>query len=354
MPDGVSGSRSSALFSGSVYAYFLIGCSAFLGNSVVEAAHSVTVQNYCGDGLLDGSSTAVINLVPTNYFSDAVSFSYYNACTGAGASCLNSDCTNAEHVTDNSFGAVNCAASSDPNSQAGLSITWCPQLAPASSSSSSSASATSESTSATGTSSTPGSAATAAAASGTSHSTPVGAIVGGVVGGVGGVALILFVALFFLMRSRKRARRFSDIPYSKADEVEHGTQPTPFLLQSLDGSGMPPTNGTQPHGQDRLTPVPVPVMPSPSTVSSKAALVSQTVPLPYHTASVTTTPPSASTETTTSSSSYSGAATTESSAAEPSLDRIVEGLAARFGWTAPPPEEPAPGLQRRDTLPPYS
>jgi len=404
MPEGVTGSRSLASpFSRSMYAYFLIGFAAFLGNSVVKAAHSVTLQNYCGDGLPildripsntiatgtgtvftnatiidvqaflnrgycgpnggnctvvsfslgqpDGSSTAAINLVPTNYFSDAVSFSYYNACTGAGASCLDSDCTNAEHITDNSFGAVNCAASSDPNNQAGLSITWCPQLAPASSSSSSSASATgatSESASVTGTSSTPGGAATTAAAAGSSsHSTPVGAIVGGVVGGVGGVALILFVALFFLMRSRRRARHISGIPYSKADEIEHGTQPTPFLLQSLDGPGMPPTDGAHPHGQGQLTPIP---MPSPSPVSSKVALMSQTVTSPSHATSITTAPP---VSTVTTASSYSGTAT-GSSAAEPNLDRIVEGLAARFGWTAPPLAEPTPELQRRDTLPAYS
>ncbi|KAH9835725.1 uncharacterized protein C8Q71DRAFT_93211 [Rhodofomes roseus] len=168
MSAGATGSRSLASFSSvSMFAYLLIGFATFLGNHAVEAAHSVTVQNYCGGGLPtldripsntiatgtgtvftndtildiqaflnrgycgpnggnctvvsfslgqpDGSSTAVINLVPNNYFSDAVSFSYYNACTGAGASCLDSDCTNAEHITDNSLGAVNCAAASDSN-----------------------------------------------------------------------------------------------------------------------------------------------------------------------------------------------------------------------------------------------
>ncbi|KAH9942095.1 hypothetical protein B0H21DRAFT_525818 [Amylocystis lapponica] len=106
----------------------ILDAFAFLntGNCGPNGGNCTAVEVNLGNP--DGSSNAMVDLVPTHVYSVAVSFSFYNACTGAGTSCLTESCVNAARDDSEINGLVSCPAANDPDHSAGLLVTWCPDI----------------------------------------------------------------------------------------------------------------------------------------------------------------------------------------------------------------------------------
>ncbi|KAJ7590423.1 hypothetical protein C8J56DRAFT_592294 [Mycena floridula] len=272
----------------SMYTNETIKAVAFLNTGVCgpNGGHCTVVDIELGT-LSDGSSTALISLVPTNEFTVPVSFVYFNGCDGASQTCRETGCPNAANAGALTQGIVQCTAPG-----ASLSIIFCPD----STMSSSSLAALSSSTS----SSSP------AARTDLSKSS-TGAIAGGVVGGVLAAAILAGLGLLFW---RKRRREDQWNPQNPIYDT--GAQPRPYTISESQTTGAAEPK----HGRESST-----VAGSESMTSGTSSVRTRTV-----------------------------APTVTSEASQPSLDHIIEGLANRFGWTRPsvageaPPKYGEPGF----------
>ncbi|KIK96356.1 hypothetical protein PAXRUDRAFT_826079 [Paxillus rubicundulus Ve08.2h10] len=249
-------------------------------------------------------SIVVVDLIPTHVFTVPVGFTYFNGCDGAGVSCLTSDCVNAIRDPSQTSGIVTCSMPG-----AGVLVTFCPNLDATTSSASVSTIPT-----------------TVPAPTTASSSSKTAVIAGAVGGTVGGLAILLIASLtyFFCRRRRRRHPHQGEehvieeyavpAPYSAhpsypvlASKPNHGSLQninSPTTIHSdYSGAASPP-----PQQSGGVRPLPLPPQ-SPNSTSSGV-------------------PPS----------------DVGGSPRRIDLDRIIEGLAERFGWTAPPP-----GM---DSLPP--
>ncbi|KAJ7590425.1 hypothetical protein C8J56DRAFT_592308 [Mycena floridula] len=106
----------------SMYTNETIKAVAFLNTGVCgpNGEHCTVVDIELGTRS-DGSSTALISLVPPNRFTVPVSFVYFNGCDGASQTCRTAGCPNAGNVDFARQGIVQCAAP-----EASLSIIFCP------------------------------------------------------------------------------------------------------------------------------------------------------------------------------------------------------------------------------------
>lgn len=283
-------------------------------NGTVQAGAFLNT-GYCGPNggncttvdvsMNDTISTVVVDLIPTHVFTVPVGFTYFNGCDGAGVSCLTSDCVNAIRDPSQTTGIVTCSMPG-----AGVLVTFCPNL-----------DATTSSTSASIIS-------TAAPAPTSASSSNNTAVIAGAVGGtVGGLAILLIAgAMCFFCRRRRRRRNqeeeHDDDVVEYAVPAPYSAQPSyPVLaskrnqgsLQNINSAATIPSDysgTTSPPSQQSggVRPLPLPPQPPNSTAPGAPA------------------------------SDVGG------SHRRVDLDRIIEGLAERFGWTAPPP-----GM---DSLPP--
>ncbi|KAH9942104.1 hypothetical protein B0H21DRAFT_868303 [Amylocystis lapponica] len=262
----------------------------------------------------DGSSNAVVDLIPTHAFSTGVSFSFYNACTGAGAKCVGESCVHAIRNNSDINGLVSCSAANDPNHSAGLLVTWCPNRLQNSSSSGAISSGSSNPLSSPDTSSPSSASNSASSATTTLSSTStftrsrLGPIVGGVVGGTAGLGLL---ALFVIQCTRRtKVVPIADTyvtPYNvpasseaqayRTEKALRVVPPVPLRLPPAPSPSPPPPPLSLP------PPPPLPPLPPPPPSSPLSPNVPDVPVTPERT--------------------------------EHSLDRIVEGLADRFGWMAP-------------------
>ncbi|EIM91691.1 uncharacterized protein STEHIDRAFT_182878 [Stereum hirsutum FP-91666 SS1] len=85
-----------------------------------NGGHCTTITADLGV-LTGGSSSVVVNLIPTHAFSVPVQFSYYNGCDGAGVSCLTSSCEYAIRDPPETSGIVNCT-----DTTASVEVIFCP------------------------------------------------------------------------------------------------------------------------------------------------------------------------------------------------------------------------------------
>lgn len=151
-----------------------------------------------------------------------------------------------------------------------------------------------------------------------SHSSGTAAIAGGVIGGVAGLAFV-FVALFLFLQRRRR--NLSHILRKEKWAIDHPSPQT-------------------------ITPYTTPYTPAPSTPGSTyTAFPSSSKPTPENLPLQTRSPGSANERDTmlgnNSDSSRSPSPPSMNNLdpgqhGRPQLDEIIEGLAERFGWTAPP------------------
>ncbi|KAF9222470.1 hypothetical protein BS17DRAFT_191084 [Gyrodon lividus] len=253
----------------------------------------------------DTISIVVVDLIPTHVFTVPVGFTFFNGCDGAGVSCrcLSSDCVNAIRDPSQNSGMVTCSMAG-----AGVLVTFCPDLEATTSST-----APSTSSSSVVPTSTP------------APSSSNAAVIGGVVGGVVGALVILLIAGIVYFRRRRRRPSLGEVhaieefrvpaPYSAIQPNPHDDNP---VMLSLSKRG--------PYGslQNITPPILTPIDYS-GTISSTSQQSARLRPLPIPPRSPNSTAPSAP------------ASDVGGSPRRADLDRIIEGLAERFGWTAPPP-----------------
>ncbi|KIJ66072.1 hypothetical protein HYDPIDRAFT_187111 [Hydnomerulius pinastri MD-312] len=281
-------------------------------NGTVQAGAFLNT-GYCGPNggncttvditMNDTISVVVVDLIPTHIFNVPVGFTFWSGCDGAGVSCLSSNCVNAIRDPSEDSGIVTCSMPG-----ASLLVTFCPNLEPATSSTTASSTSTSVAA--------PPS--TAPAPSSTSHSSNA-ALIGGVVGGVVLIVVIIGAIYYFRRRRPKVGEEYS---------IEEFTAPAPYSPLPPNSEGNYPVTSIKktPYGslhniQPSVTSV------EPSGTTSPISPISQQSgprPLPLPPQSPSSSVPSApSTD-------------TGGSPRSPDLDRIIEGLAERFGWTVPP------------------
>ncbi|KAF8549378.1 hypothetical protein OG21DRAFT_1488578 [Imleria badia] len=228
----------------------------------------------------DTISIVVVDLIPTNEFSVPVSFMYSNGCDGcdgAGVSCLSSTCVNAIRDPSQNFGMVTC---SQPG--AGVFITFCPNLV---------ATLTSSASSIASSSSTLSPAVNPSSKSATSSHAAV----------IGGALEEHAIDEF-----RVPAPPSADHNRSGAWKHNFSSSSTPQLVQP--SSITPIDSGTSSQSAG-LRPLPLPPQAPNFTAPAPAPALAPT-PAPVAVAVAPT---------------------------SQNLDRIIESLAERFGWTAPPP-----------------
>lgn len=283
-------------------------------NGTVQAGAFLNT-GYCGPNggncttvdvsMNDTISTVVVDLIPTHVFTVPVGFTYFNGCDGAGVSCLTSDCVNAIRDPSQTTGIVTCSMPG-----AGVLVTFCPNLDTTASSTSASIIST---------------AAPAPTSASSSNNT---AVIAGAVGGtVGGLAILLIAGVMCFFCRRRRRRRNQEEEHD--DDVVEYAVPAPYSAQP----SYPVLASKRNHG-------------SLQNINSAA-----TIPSDY---SGTTSPPSQQSggvrplplppQPPNSTAPGAPASDVGGSHRRVDLDRIIEGLAERFGWTAPPP-----GM---DSLPP--
>lgn len=151
-------------------------------------------------------STAYINLISPNSFSEAVSLSFYDACSGIGVDCLDPYCPDAVTASGDTEDIAHCSNTDDPDSLAGLLITWCPNGVD-----------TSPIESLVPSSQTP----TPTPVVSTSKLV-VGPIVGGVVGSVVGIAIIILIGMIWWrlkLRSKKTTISYNSLNVQKSTEL---------------------------------------------------------------------------------------------------------------------------------------
>ncbi|KAH7883342.1 hypothetical protein F5I97DRAFT_228907 [Phlebopus sp. FC_14] len=287
-------------------------------NATVQAGAFLNT-GYCGPNggncttvdisMNDTMSVVVVDLIPTHVFSVPVGFTYFNGCDGAGVSCLSADCINAIRDPSEDSGIVTCSVAG-----AGVLVTFCPNFDVTSSTTSMGATAS------------PSSTTTSASSPTSTTSSNRSALIGGVVGGAVGallVGLIISLVCFFRRRRQRRTKPGEEFhieefttpaPYSVhppeiASPVTVSTRKTDgynsstFALVRSSATSLDPVAASSPvslssgGGQLGLRPLPLPPAQQPSPSSPAGDRVSRSL----------------------------------------DLDRIVEGLAERFGWTAPPP-----------------
>ncbi|KAJ7590421.1 hypothetical protein C8J56DRAFT_1163927 [Mycena floridula] len=280
----------------SMYTNETIKAVAFLNTGVCgpNGGHCTVVDIELGT-FPDGSSTALISLVPTNQFTVPVSFVYFNGCDGASETCRDAGCPNAANADALTQGIVRCTAP-----EASLSIIFC----------SDSATSTSESSSPA--------ARTGTVTESLKSSESSGAIVGGVVGGVLAAAILAGLGLFCWRRKRRE------------DEWNPQT-PVYDIEASWGAQGRPP-----------VSPIVIPYTMFQTTAPAEKA---ERESSPIRRESMTSEASSVRTGTV-----APTVMSQPSEASQPSLDQIVEGLANRFGWTRPsvageiPPRYGEPGF----------
>ncbi|KAJ7590419.1 hypothetical protein C8J56DRAFT_937450 [Mycena floridula] len=351
----------------STYTNETINAVAFLNTGVCgpNGGHCTAVDIELGT-LPDGSSTALIDLVPTHEFTVPVSFVYFNGCDGASQTCRNAGCPNAGNSGFLTQGIVQCTAP-----EASLTIIFCPDSAtsssseeggttvspassaaaigspggtttttktsqetfdPSSSVQSSSIQSSSFQSSTTieaplssrpsvitssvaapsSTSSSSSSSSVAAATNASKSST--GAIAGGVVGGILAAAILAGLG-FFCWRKKRREDELLNPPQPAYDtEASWAAQPRPPMSPTVTPYMMSQTTAPTEKSEREFSPVRRESMTSGAS-TTRTGTVAPTV------ASQRSQP---------------------SETSQPSLDQIIEGLANRFGWTRPSVSGEAP------------
>ncbi|KAF8559421.1 hypothetical protein OG21DRAFT_1493313 [Imleria badia] len=244
-------------------------------------------------------SIVVVDLIPTHVYTVPVLFTFFNGCDGAGVSCLSSTCVNAIRDPSQTSGIVTC---SQPG--AGVLVTFCPNpvVTPASTLSITSSSSTSSP------------AVNPASNSTTSNNA---AVIGGVVGGVVGGLVILSACVICFFRFRRR--RTEQVEEYAINEFRVPAPPSASLPDhGRIGAWIP--SKRKPSTSQLVQPSSItPIDSGTHSLTSQHSAGVNTLPLP-HQAPNSTAP-----------ASVSVAPTSDN------LDRIIESLAERFGWTAPPP-----------------
>ncbi|KAE9390583.1 hypothetical protein BT96DRAFT_1024492 [Gymnopus androsaceus JB14] len=296
---------------GAVYTNDTVNAVAFLNTGGCGPNGGLCTAVDLELGLVNGSSTAIIDLVPTHEFTVPVSFVFYNGCDGSGTSCSSADCTTAEGSTTPGQGLIQCA-----DDGASVKVTFCPGNATSTSSSASSTStsASSSSSSASSSFAATASSTTGSDLSGSSTKTSiVGPVVGGVVGGVAAIALLVFLLT---------PQGLTYSPY--APETLDSTTAVPYMVQRPTFNSSPSKSSSVGYGAGLA-----------STSSDGLGMGMVPGPAP---STITRTQSPAQTNSAPSSIPPSESPTTQAN----NLDLIIDGLARRFGWTQPPSDQDPP------------